>query len=199
MSKATVVSIVPFEVRRDMPGVFPGYYSIPPAKDGDFEILHVEDAKCYVYVLDGRGYDRVEPAEQIAKSIAEDFIRDQLAQTEDCHPGIFWVEGHPSKIEIKAKFKKELDKSREVQNNWFKALVRLADDDWQRTHQYRSITDIQRSAANWLNLKRDWIDAVSEDRRICPACGEDVRAGFPICKNCKAILDSEKLKDLKFA
>lgn len=199
MSTATVVSIVPYEVKRSFPGVFPGYYAVPASLDGQPTTLEVKDATSYMYVLDGKGVNLLSPGSELANSICNDFISSQLAKLDDAHPGIFWVEGKVAATDVKTKFKSELERAEFVQRNWFKHLVQMADDDWQRYHQYKTIADIQRHAARTLQLERDWIDVMEENRINCPVCTTELRKAAIVCPSCRAILDKEKYKQFQFA
>lgn len=197
--KASIISIVPFAITREFPGVFPGSYTIPASLDNIPEILHVDDGKEHRYVFDGKGVTIPVSGTELANSFVNDYVASQLAYNEEGHPGIFWVEGFVNQSDLNGRLKQKLNDIKDKQYIWFKRLVTIADDDWQRYHQYKSISDIQRSAARYLNLDRDWIDVISDSLATCPACGSNVRKGFPICANCKAVLDVEAAKKIKFS
>lgn len=197
--KASIISIVPFKVVRQMPGMFPSYLEIEPGSPEEPRILVVDDGKYYRYVLDGQSVQLPEFGPQIAKSFVNDYITAQLGRSDDAYPGLFWIEGVVQAADLKSKYKKELDSCKAAQDKWFRNLVKMADDDWQRHHQYKVISDLQRHAARSLNLVREWIDVVAEDRKNCPACGIELKLLTPICFNCKAILDPVAAKSIQFA
>jgi len=67
----------------------------------------------------------------------------------------------------------------------------IADQEWERTHNYMFITDVQRRAARWLGLEKEWSyepKAMAE----CPACGEKVKPGVAVCRSCGAVLDAAR-------
>jgi len=85
----------------------------------------------------------------------------------------------------------ELEDARRKLEEFYKRQVFIADQEWERTHNYMFITDVQRRAARWLSIERDWS---YEPRAMadCPACGEKVRPGVAVCRACGAVLDREK-------
>jgi hypothetical protein len=70
-------------------------------------------------------------------------------------------------------------------------MVAAADREWERSHSYQFINDVQRRAARHLGLEKDWFYQARETAD-CPGCGEKVRAGVAVCKTCRAILDRDK-------
>jgi RNase P subunit RPR2 len=86
-----------------------------------------------------------------------------------------------------------------VQENWFTELIKLADDDWNKTHQHKMITDDQRYACKALGMKRDWMVEIPKEVRltICPACMKDFPTGAIVCQNCRFIIDVEKYEKMK--
>ena len=85
----------------------------------------------------------------------------------------------------------ELDQARRRLEEFHKKQVFLADQEWERTHNYMVITDVQRRAARWLGLEKDW--AYEPKPMVdCPACGEKVKPGVAVCRACGAVLDAAK-------
>ena len=60
-----------------------------------------------------------------------------------------------------------------------------------RSHNHQFITDVERRAARWLGVEKDWC---YEPKPMvdCPACGEKLKPGVAVCKSCGAVLDREK-------
>jgi hypothetical protein len=186
--KATVVSLIPRPIKSHMPGLHPEYYLIPAAPKDSYETLLVEDTFFYSYRLDGEHIRVSEPGERVAAAIVRDFISSQLGLEDGARPGLFFVTGEQAKDDIKFKFEKELAAARTVQNNWFKSLVRMADDSWKDNKKHKSISDLQRSAAMALNLNREWASAVIENE-LCPACGSILpNANVTKCAACQTII-----------
>ena len=89
------------------------------------------------------------------------------------------------------------------QKNWFTELVKIADVDWARTNgNPRAISDDSRLAAQKLGLQKAWMqDFRAVELNNCPACGAMININYPVCSNCKNIINTEKAKSLglKFA
>lgn len=197
--KSTVVSVVPFEIEERKPGLYPGYFKVPAAVDGEPQVLVIDNAVHYVYLDETRGSLQVRvPSYEIAASIVNDYCGSQLAVEVDGKPGIFWVTGEVAAKDVKTKYPRELMQARELQKRWFLALVKIADDDWARYHQHKSISDFQRYAARSLNLDREWLLA-PETIAQCPACKNNVPVGAIVCPNCRCVIDKEAHKTLVFA
>lgn len=199
MSKSTIVSLIPFDINEQKP-TYPGNFFIPGAKEDDFETLVVGDVLAFKYIDEFRGTDKINiDSADLARAIIDDFVNSQLAirTGEGIAPGIFFIPGEHSKIEIKTKFKEELLESKKKQTKWFEVLVKMADDDWEKTRQHRVISGIQRYAARYLNLDRIWL--IEPKMTKCVACRSTVEAEAVICPTCKAILKPGQYKSLEFA
>lgn len=201
--KATIVSIVPFLIDESKPGIYPGTFRIPPVKDDDIEILVVGNSIHYVYLDETRGSIKIDtPAQEIARSVVEDFIDSQIesSRLEESHPGLFWVPGEFSKNDVLNKFGDKIKAAREAQNRWYLRLVRMADDDWSRYHQHKSISDTQRHAAKSLGLDKEWlISPKNVVEKRCPGCKSVVHPEAAICPSCRCILDKAKWQALSLA
>ena len=199
MSKTTIISLVPFDIEEQKP-VYPGHFFIPGAKEDDIEILVVENVHCFKYIDMDRGTDKVAiDSEELAKAIVEDYVNSQLAVRpgDNIAPGLFYIPGEHTKIEVKTKYKDIISSYKKKQVNWFEILVRMADDDWEKTRQHKIISGIQRYAARYLNLNRPWL--IEPQMTKCIACRNTVETEAIICPTCKAILKPEEYKNLQFA
>src|SRR5205085_11587467 len=85
----------------------------------------------------------------------------------------------------------ELRGAREKLDEFYRSLVAAADREWERSHSFLFIHDLQRRAAANLGLDKEWYYQVRETAE-CPGCGERVKPGVAVCKSCHAILDHEK-------
>lgn len=197
----TIVSIFPFTINEDKPGIIPRFYHIPACKDGDIELFHVEPGCMYIELVDRPEKLRVDvSAPTIAQSLVRDFVSSQLSYDEHSAPGMFILSGrYTDKAQVKKEFGKEIETARSKQNNWFRKLVYLADDDWSKYHQHRLISNLQRIAAKMLGLEREWLVEVTPPKS-CPACGSKLpNFDVAICSNCGCIIDETKAKAFKFA
>ena len=93
----------------------------------------------------------------------------------------------------------ELCEAREKLDQFYRALVAAADREWERSHSYLFINDLQRRAAASLGLEKEWYTTTPLRAVECPGCGERVKPGGAVCRVCGAILDQEKALSLGLA
>jgi hypothetical protein len=135
----------------------------------------------------------------IANSVVADYVLGQQLTSFEERPAIFWVEGAYTQDEFEKKFASKIKEAQERQIAWFQKLTKAGDDIWQQHHQHKFITDLQRSAARFLNYKREWLDD-STDRIVkCPACMTLISKDAALCFACHAIVNEEKAAKFKFA
>jgi hypothetical protein len=206
-SYATVVSMLPLELRESKPGLIPAQFIVPKAKPDDFEILVVRDAFHYIYLDSDRGsIPSIDPAYKVATSIVYDYANNILLRDDDSGPGLFCVPGKYNKDEIKKNFALELKTYRQKQINWYRKLIAFADDEWAINHRRRGISDLSRFAAQSLGMEREWVEVGKiEDiapaiiMSPCPACYSPVNPEAAICAVCKTIINKEKWDKLQKA
>jgi hypothetical protein len=198
---ATLVSYYPLEFREFVPFLYPSEYIIPPSNGKDPQILVIEDG---FYIVDNRNVEnapgmRIEvPAERIAYSLINDFRLSSAHATETAYPAIFYV---PEKVDVPTLLKKYnglIQESLQAQKNWFRRLVQVADDNWQRYRMHRMITDLERLAAKTLGLDREWLNVLVELEN-CPACNTKVSKNQVVCHQCRFILNEAAYKNMRFA
>jgi len=120
-----------------------------------------------------------------AREIAEDIAREINSDGgEGSFFGVFVCAGD-------APTDAELDAARAQLVAFYTRLVFVADQEWERAHNYLFITDVQRRAAHWLHVEKEWAYA-PKPMADCPACGEKVRQGVAVCRACGAVLDRAK-------
>lgn len=203
--KATIVSLLPVEFDERKPGIYPGTCHIPAAKTGDFEIGVIGDGNCPVYLDESRGSLSVmQTAETLAKSFVNDYINACLAVDWEgkIYPGLFWVAGEQTKATIKSGFKPQLEDAKQAQDRWFLALIRMADDDWNKNRSNRVITNLQRFAAEAMKDvvgNREWNSAlVVENYKACKFCTSRIPSAALVCPVCsrQQVSDEEMKKVL---
>lgn len=200
--KTTIVSLYPFELNEDKPGLYPGRFTIPAASAGDISILTIDRAVHHVYLDMDRGSLTVPtPSEEVARAICQDFISAQLAYSPgEAEPGLFFVEGSFTKKEVLDKFKDRISGAKERQRQWYVRLVEVADDEWAKYHSHKSISDLQRFAAVQLGLEREWnVQGTADAHQFCPACKMVMSADAMICGSCRTIVKPEEYKKAGFA
>ncbi len=124
-----------------------------------------------------------------AHEVAEDLCREINADGgDDSYFGVFVAAAETPTPE-------ELAQARMRLTVFYKRLVAAADREWERSHSYLFINDVERRAALYLGVEKEWFYQPRETVE-CPGCGEKVRPGFAVCKTCGAILDHTKATTL---
>jgi hypothetical protein len=131
------------------------------------------------------GDKRTLPLAISAREIADDLCREINSDAgERSYLGVFVCAGEvPTEEELRVAREKLLD--------FYRALVASADREWERSHSYLFIHDLQRRAAAHLGMEKEWHYRARETAE-CPGCGERLKPGVAVCKSCGAILDREK-------
>jgi hypothetical protein len=138
------------------------------------------------------GDKRTLPLAITAREIAEDICREINSDAgERSFLGVFVCAGSVPTPE-------ELRDAQQKLDDFYRALVASADREWERSHSFLFIHDLQRRAAARLGLEKEWHYQARETEE-CPGCGERVKAGVAVCKSCHAILNHEKALALGLA
>jgi hypothetical protein len=131
------------------------------------------------------GDKRTLPLAITAREIAEDICREINSDAgERSFLGVFVCAGDTPTEE-------ELRGARERLDNFYRALVAAADREWERSHSFLFIHDLQRRAAAQLGIEKEWHYQARETEE-CPGCGERVKPGVAVCRSCHAILNRDK-------
>lgn len=131
------------------------------------------------------GDKRTLPLAISAREIAEDICREINSDAgERSFLGVFVCAGDTPTAE-------ELRDAQEKLDEFYRSLVASADREWERSHSYLFIHDLQRRAAARLGLEKEWHYQARETEE-CPGCGERVKAGVAVCKSCHAVLNRDK-------
>lgn len=201
---STVISMLPYPILETKPGLIPERWTLGAAAKGDFRLLTV--GRCFhpVYIDENRPRLIVpDPSDIVAQSLVQDHKTAMFGYVhQEAEPGIAWVTGEyedtpDGKKAIKALYPDLLESMYALQQEWFKNLVRLADDNWAKYKQHKFITDLERIAAEHLELtSREWlIDARIEDAMSkCKFCFAQVHPLACLCPSCKGILDMDRYK-----
>jgi len=200
--RCTIVSIYPREIDEVKHTIQPGRFVIPAGAYTNPALLVVGPSSWW------KETDQEQPlleipnsSIQVAESVVKDYCNGLLeCNMADAMPGLFYIPGRIGLADLLTKFKGELDKARTNQNNWYRALVRAADVLWSRSQgNPLAISDDMRLAARELGMdQKEWLSdfQVVESVR-CVACGSFRNPLFPICPVCKAVVDTDKAKELK--
>lgn len=208
LDKCTVISVFPEKITEHKASVFPGLFEIEAAPKDDFSLMVVGPASWW------KEMEPNQPMLEIPHSsiqVAESFIRDWAVGLIACDmqgqmPGLFYIPGgHNKKSATDYKdlitgktFHTMLFEARERQKKWFSELVRMADIMWVRTSgNPLAIDKNAKIAARELGLNKIWLqDYVKLEMSNCPACGSLVNPIYPVCSNCKTVINKEKAKEL---
>jgi len=199
--KSTVVSIFPLLIKEEKPGIFPGRFTILPC-NGEPSLLVVGQSVHHIDVGEDRPQlEMAITSSEIARSIVDDFIAAQIATTEDAKPGLTWLRGEITLAELKTKHMPILAALKAAQKMWYLALVKMADDDWQRYRKHSVISDVERFAARDLGYtNKEWLIIPSLLTSVsCPACATAIATTVIVCPSCRCIVKPEEYKKLTFA
>jgi len=201
---STVFSIVPFDIRTTKPGIYPGSFFIPACMDATAPSrLFIPQPSTHLMVIGGKK-DPIPvptPSHELARSIVEDFLAEQMWADEDAHPGITYFHGDVSVSEFISTHKQEYDRIKNAQRNWFLRVVEETDNDWNKYHHRRVVSDQAKFAVEFLKLEKDWMKDENLVMKYtdCPACGTKNTPNIVVCPTCRCVLDIEKHKRLVFA
>ena len=196
---ATVVSVFPFATQERKPGQAKVLYEIPACEPDDIQLVYIEDS-FYVHRIIGTKQEIRVPVhcDDIANSIVDDFCNSIIGANETAKPGMTWVPGRVTKPELFTRYKDVVPALKEMQRLWYIQLVMLADDEWNKYHQHKLISEMQLYAAKALGLERDWVISYTnrEEFTDCPSCRTRVSNLAAKCANCGYILNEKRAIEL---
>ncbi|MFI5420538.1 MAG: hypothetical protein ACHQ1H_06185 [Nitrososphaerales archaeon] len=199
----TVVSILPWSISEEKPGLVPPRFIIPASPDALTPIcVYVGTSTHYIYLDDARGSMPVRnPPEWVCRAIVNDYVNAQLGVSEVARPGLFWLSGHviPGAAKHDAQYQAAIEK----QNRWFVELCKIADDDWNKYHQHNVISETQRMVAQLIGYRpeqHEWMaPRTTLQSTRCPSCSNLLPENTVVCGNCKCVIDKVRFKELTFA
>lgn len=195
MDRCTIFSIYGKTIEEKKPTISPGFFRIPSGTYDNPGLLIVGPSSWWKEVDEEQPLLEIPHSSvQVANSIVNDYVNGLLGYGPDQKPGLFFLHGEISPKELKsnAKYLSHLIKAKERQDNWYKALIHLADSMWARTNgNPLCIADDMRLAAKALNLTgKDWMQDFQMMETVkCIACGMPRNPAYPICPNCKMVVD----------
>jgi hypothetical protein len=166
-----------------------GTFQIAAKRDGDaFSLTRISGRTAVMDYGDKRSL----PLAISAREIADDVCREINSDAgENSFLGVFVCAGESPTAE-------ELRAAQQRIEEFYRGLVAAADREWERSHTFLFIHDLQRRAASQLGLEKEW-HYQSRETQECPGCGERVKPGVAVCKSCGAILDRDKAVALGLA
>ncbi len=200
MDKCTIVSIYPKDIGPEKKHTIqPGTFYI---KSGTYEVPSITIIGPSSW---WRDIDEQQPlleitnsSIQVADSIVNDYCNGLLGFDSDKKPGLFYLTGVITLVDLKTKHKAELDKARDGQKRWYESLIMMADSSWARSNgNPLTVSDDMRLAARELNLEKDWMqNQKAYDMIRCVACGALRNENYPVCGSCHAVIDKKKAEEL---
>lgn len=204
--KTTIFSVFPIKIEEVKHTLQPSQYIIDAAPEDGYSSLVVNCAFWLKEMELDLFQEMYVPSETLAKSIIHDYASGLLGYQPDQGPGLFVIPGDmtsKSKLDkyINEDFKSFsdlLNTARAKQKNWYIKLVQLTDALWARTNGNPVVvSDHARLACTKLSLSREWmIQFQTMEKSNCKACGHLVNPSYPVCSNCKSIINSDKAKEL---
>jgi hypothetical protein len=198
----TIVTILPYPLVEEKPGLVPGTFIIPYTEPGDFNLVNIERCQHAVYLDSNRPRLIVpDPSDLVARSVAYDHKTAMVCyEAGIAEPGIDWVWGEylpneNGKLAFAAAHGAVLEGMKRLQDEWYVRLLRMADDDWARYRQHKFITGLQRTAAQVLGqTDRDWMvqNRIEESLSKCRFCFAQVHPVACISPSCHGILDKAR-------
>jgi hypothetical protein len=163
-----------------------GTYRVRGCESGEPYALTRVDARSAVMDLgDKRTLDVPISASEVAQDLCREINSDG---GEESFFGVFVAAGEmPSDAELR--------QGREQLASFYRRLVAGADREWERSHSYLFINDVERRAARHLGLEKEWFYHPRETVE-CTGCGEKIKPCVAVCRVCGAILDREKAASL---
>ena len=166
-----------------------GTYRVRGCESGEpYALTRVEGRMAHMDLGDKRNVEVPISAVEIAQDLCREINSDS---GEESFFGVFVAAGEVPSNE-------ELRRAREKLAAFYRRLVAGADREWERSHSYLFINDVERRAAHYLGLEKDWFYQ-AHDTVECPGCGEKIKPGVAVCRTCGAILDRGKAASLGLA
>ena len=201
MDKTTIISIWPRAIHEEKITLFPGSFDIPAGSMEKPSSLVVGASSWWKEVWESNQLLEIpQHSYMVAKSIIDDWVKGLHGYVGgQAQPGLFCLPGEVSVKEVKEKHKELLDRAETWQRAYYLNLVNIADVLWPTSNNNPiAISDIMRLAAQELKLDtKEWLkNFQSIELRQCVACGSPRNPAFPICPNCKTVVDVAKAKEL---
>ena len=166
-----------------------GTYGVRGCASGEpYALTRVEARTAYMDLGDKRTMDIPISAAEVAADLCREINSDA---GEESNLGVFVAKGEMPTSD-------ELRRAREKLTTFYRRLVAGADREWERSHSYLFINDVERRAAQYLGLEKDWFYQARETVE-CPGCGEKIKPLVAVCRTCGAILDRSKAASLGLA
>lgn len=197
MDRCTVFSIFPKDIDEVKVTITPGRFRIDAGTYENPSSLIVGPSSWFREIDEDSPLIEIPNSSiQIAEAIVKDYCNGMVAYDKaTMSAGLFFIPGEWDKKRLVKEKPELLMLAKQRQDRWYGALVKLADALWAKSNGNPIvITDEMRLAARSLNLtEKDWMkDFAMMQRTKCVACGMPRDENFPVCPNCKAVVNIEQ-------
>ncbi len=201
MDTCTIVSVYPRDIVERKLTIEPGVFTLPAGSEEVPSITVIGSSSWWKDVGDDQPLIEVPVSSvTVARSVVNDFCNGLLGvNMGDTMPGIFFVPGTHTIESIRKNYSTALNEAITKQKKWFATLVKLADTLWSRSNgNPLSISDDMRLAAKYLGLDtKAWLQDFQAMSTVnCVACGAMRNPAFPVCPNCRTVIDVARAKEL---
>lgn len=201
MDKSTIVSVYPRDIQEKKLTIEPGVFNILAGSEERPSVTVIGSSSWWKDVGDDQPLIEVPVSSvTVARSIVNDFCNGLLGvNMGDTMPGIFFVPGEHTVASISTNYSTALNEAIVKQKKWFATLVKLADTLWSRSNgNPLAISDDMRLAAKYLGLDtKPWLQDFQAMSTVnCVACGAMRNPAFPVCPNCRTVIDVDRAKEL---
>lgn len=201
--KSTIFSIYPKEIKDNHWTVQPGRFIIPAGNYEKPGILVVGSSSWWREIAENQPLLEIPNSSlQVADAVVKNYCSGLLGcNMTDAMPGIFWVPGEKSLINLKidSDLQALLELAKKKQDAYWLNVINITDKFWAKTNgNPLSVSDDSRLAAEVMGVKgKDWmINFTMIENVSCPACGTPRKTAFPVCAACKTIVDPVRYKEL---
>lgn len=163
-------------------------YRIPAVEKGKYALLKVYDTYTVTrnIAVESEGPEAYQNSPisclGVAENLLKEWAEDAPGNASGARPGIMIIAGDtPTQTELDAMWAS--------QTEYFRWLVKRADDYWiQGKREY--ISSDHRRALRWLGSEdRDWFQEIAEVlKKRCYACAEEINTDAIVCKHCSTNL-----------
>jgi hypothetical protein len=166
-----------------------GVFAVSAREPGEsYSLTRVTARKALMDLGDKRTLDVPISAREVAEDLCHEINDDG---GDDSFFGVFMTKGSKPTAA-------ELSEAQERLTAFYQRLVAVADREWERSHSYLFINDVQRRAARHLGLDKEWHYQPRETLE-CEGCGEKVKPHVAVCRSCGNVINREKAVKLGLA
>jgi hypothetical protein len=175
---AYVFSVAPYVASKKTFGFGPTVHIAQKVRGERYSRTPIHQGTCFKdYGDEQREVFVVDPMD-----MAADILR-------ECEGQGLWASVSPTPSE------EDILEAEKKQAQFYRNQIEIADGEWSRKQDPKSISTLARIAARELNIKRDWAKDMSSLIQ-CKGCQELISAEAAKCGRCGAVLNWDKAREL---